>query len=77
MIPPIWMILRVNSLRLWLPLFLLWPIYPLIALFSVLIGLLFLKPIRLSLGFYQLLCALRGLRIEIKQPDQFVKIYIH
>ncbi|MGZ3649691.1 MAG: hypothetical protein ACXVB9_03510 [Bdellovibrionota bacterium] len=70
------MLFRFNWLRLWLPIFLLWPLALLIAPFLMLLGLFTLQPIRSVVLFYGLLCALRGLRVQVEHPGQRIKIQI-
>lgn len=75
-----------NKFRLWLPLFLIWPLMAaLLALLSPIILIILMaiwvsaprRPLFRSLAFsYQLLCALRGLEVEVVEPDSLVKILI-
>lgn len=89
MIPPLWMSVSVKEgpgggrpFRLWLPLFLLWPLlilfFPLVLLMMLMIVVVFggrsLEAIR---EVYFLLCALRGLRVDVDGPSDRVRVRVY
>ena len=76
MIPPMMMWFRFRWFAFWLPLFILWPIalllwllfLPLVMLSMLVTGRIsrFWRVIRLSLATYEVVCAMRGLRIDVR-----------
>lgn len=76
MIPPMAMWIRFRWFAIWIPLFLLWPIIlavwllmlPFALLGMVIAGRInrFWRLIRLSLAFYELACATKGLQIDVR-----------
>lgn len=73
MIPSSLLHFQFNGFRLWLPIFLLWPIVLLVAL---LVGLLLLKPGRTLRETYAFLCGLRGMEVNVQQPENSIQIAI-
>jgi hypothetical protein len=90
MIPPLWLTIKIirpecRNIKLWLPLFLIWPF---MLIFAIL-----LLPIVLLIAIFQLifrhhikillflplmcnvLCRLRGLLVDVNNPGE--KVYIH
>ncbi len=91
MIPPYWLWVRIapaarSGFRLWFPLFLLWPIWLLLGLlyFAVLILLVWLWPVSrrarawllMPPRAYAVLCALRGLSVDVSSPKDAVRVFI-
>lgn len=85
MIPPLFAKISIqdkSNLRLWIPLFLLWILLaPLVILILpfVFVYLLIRKGPRGIKGiflFYQLLCSLRGLDVDVKSNTSTVRIYV-
>jgi len=81
MIPPTLLRLHIaqtgnRGFRLWFPLILLWPLFLLFLPLVLLAGLFTFHPLRFTAEIYQLLCALRGLMVDVRQPDNIVKIHI-
>jgi hypothetical protein len=88
-VPPCLMRLKVynqkSHVNLWIPLFLAWIILGILALALipvVLILVLILWPlgwgvflVKAGPAFYRLLCALRGLKIDINQDKEIVLVY--
>jgi len=67
--------LRIQGFRVWLPVFLiLWPLLLLAAPVGVLVSLFSRQPLRFVGLSYEMLCALRGLDIDIQQSDNVVQI---
>ncbi len=67
--------LRVQGFRVWLPIFLiLWPLLLLASPVVLLVALVSRWPLRVMGLSYQMLCALRGLDIDIQQADNDVQI---
>lgn len=86
MIPPMVMWIKVQWFGIWLPLFLLWPIVLVLLLLVlpfVFIGMLlagraarFWVAIRVLLAGYQMICSVRGLRIDIHKENSTFEIYV-
>lgn len=85
MIPPLFAKISIqdkSSLRLWIPLFLLWIL--LVPFVILLLPILFVyllvrkgpKGIKGMFLFYQLLCSFRGLDVDVKSTASTVRIYI-
>ena len=78
--------LRSGALRLWLPLFLIYPflaVFALILLPLVLIAALLLWPMGWSRTIvlsgpylFRMVCALRGLEVDVKQKGKHILIYL-
>ncbi len=76
-----------RNISLWFPLFVIWPFLALAALalapIVVTLAVLFWwtgwgKPMLYSFPlFYSMFCALRGLRVDVQQPNQHVYISIN
>jgi hypothetical protein len=90
MIPPLWMSVSVRpgsrggarAFRLWLPLFLLWLlaffILPLLLVAFVLFAVLFgPRTFTAVAEVYRMLCALRGLRVDVDGPDERVRVRVY
>lgn len=80
--PPLFMTVRMDQCRIWLPLFLIWVLLlPLLLLASpfAICALLSLKvnPSRALEAFWRLLSATRGTHIEVRDPSQEVFIHIY
>lgn len=91
MLPPILMKLRIaeeskSKFALWIPLVLFWP-FLLLLLVIILpfyiiafIGLIWTKKgraiLHIPFAFYELLCAVRGLHVDVNDKDDKVKIII-
>ncbi len=86
MIPPMIMWLKIQWFGIWVPLFLLWPIVlvllllilPLVFIGMAIAGRIsrFWIALRLVLAAYTMVCALRGLRIDIHKEDTTFEIYL-
>ena len=86
MIPPLVMWLKIQWFGIWVPLILLWPIVlallllilPLVAIGMAIAGRIdrFWMALRVVLAAYTMLCALRGLQIEIHKEDKTFEIYL-
>ena len=86
MIPPMVMWLKIQWFGIWVPLFLLWPIalvlllliMPLVFIGMAIVGRIsrFWVALRLVVVAYAIVCALRGLQIEIHKEDQTFEIYL-
>ena len=78
--------LKVGWFGVWLPIFLLWPIIILVLLLGlplVLIGMAitgrlakFWKVVRVTLAAYTMVCAFRGLRVEVQNEHGTFEIYL-
>ena len=79
MIPPMVMWLKTQWFGIWVPLILLWPIVlALVAIGMAIAGRIdrFWMALRVVLATYTMLCALRGLQIEIHKEDKTFEIYL-
>jgi hypothetical protein len=88
MIPPLFLTVRIREpgrrgFRLWLPLLLLWPILlPLLLLaaaFMLLVGALLFSPLRAwraVAATYEMICAFRGLTVDVRSREETVLIQI-
>lgn len=86
MIPPLVMWLKIQWFGVWIPLFLIWPIVILLLLLVlpfVFIGLAvagrisqFWKVLRVIFAAYLMICAVRGLRIDIHKEHRTFEIYL-
>ena len=86
MIPPMVMWIRFGWFGLWIPLFLLWPIVLVLWLFFlpfVFLGMAvagrisrFWKVIQLTLAAYEMVCAAKGLRVEVRGDRTTFEIYL-
>jgi len=89
MFPPLWFRIKIRQTEgrnfgLWLPLFLLWPIVLIVAIILLPIILLvsicqFLtgnrQPLILALPrFISVICALRGMKVDLQSPDETVYV---
>ena len=88
MFPPALMNLRIlkpeKRVRLWLPLFLLWPLLPVaaaIAVVAVLLAALFTFRFRRMVDHFRTggeilkaLCLLRELRVDVKDPKEEIRV---
>lgn len=89
MIPPLWMTVSVKEgpaggrpFCLWLPLFLLWPLlvlfFPVVLLMLLMIAVVFgTKTLEAIREVYFLLCALRGLRVDVDGPSDRVRVRVY
>jgi len=73
--PPAFIRLRISIIKIWLPLFLLWPLYLfilLLAYFGAFIGMLIIRRVayfRVVTLFHIILCNLKGLTLEISSQN--------
>ena len=83
MIPPAWLRFEVNTFKFWFPLFLLWPLGILIAL--VVLPIVFIavllergadKAIVAPFYFYNLICAFKGMYINVDSKKDHFKMVI-
>jgi hypothetical protein len=85
-IPPMVMWLKIQWFGIWVPLFLLWPIVlvllllilPLVFVGMAIAGRIsrFWVAVRLVLAAYAMVCALRGLQIDIHKETTTFEIYL-
>ena len=86
MIPPMVMWIRFRWFAIWVPLFLLWPVLVVLWLLFipfVLLGMLvagrisrFWKVLQLTLATYVMVCALRGLRVDVRSDRTTFQIHL-
>lgn len=72
---------RARAFRLWLPLFLLWILafvfLPVLLIAFVLFAVLFgPRTLTAVAEAYRMLCALRGLRVDVDGPDERVRVRV-
>jgi hypothetical protein len=76
-LPPMLARLRIGSVSIWLPLFLLWPLVLLLAVPLFVVGMLVLpflrgpaplEAVRFCGGLYAVLCGLRGTSVSVDAP---------
>jgi hypothetical protein len=85
-VPPMLVYLRIQTLRLWLPLFLLWPFVLLLAL-PLLVVVLIASPfvrglgaweaVRFCGGCYQVLCGLRGTSVSVEGATERIDFTLY
>ena len=86
MTPPMVMWIRFRWFALWVPLFLLWPVLLVLWLLFLPLAMIgmavtgrisrFWKVIRLSLAAYEMVCATKGLRVEVRNDRATFQIYL-
>ena len=82
MIPPVLVRLHVGRLRLWLPVILLWPLWGLIFILGIVVAPLFLvfrrgrRWLRVGIAGCRMLCALRGLEVQVRHGQDGVRIKV-
>ena len=86
MIPPMVMWIRFGWFGLWIPLFLLWPIVLVLWLFFlpfVFLGMAvtgrisrFWRVIQITIAAYEMVCATKGLRVEVRNERTTFEIHL-
>lgn len=72
--PPFWIYLRVKNFGIWLPLFLLWPLFFL--LWILVVPIVFFVGVNAWLGLWSFLGACRGICVEIESKGDRIVLKI-